>query len=164
VNGPVIVGADGSDNSRLAIEGAACIAKGSGQSVVIVYVRRPPFVGMGAPLTGGMVAAPVEETMTGIESLVEAESVAILDSASVPWRFEVREGDPVTELMKVAVDCGSDTIVVAGRRHGALGGIAHGSVCTHLLYRWPRSLLIIHPQVDPAGPTTLADAPPPPTR
>lgn len=99
--------------------------------------------------------------MTEIESLVEAQGVAILDSASVPWRFEVREGGPVTELMNLALECDSDTIVVAGR-HGALGGIAHGSVCSHLLYRWPQSLMIIDPDVDPQGRTKPADAHPPP--
>lgn len=103
-----------------------------------------------------------DEAMTEIESLVEAHGVAILDSAPVPWRFEVREGGPVTELVNLALERGSDTIAVAGRRHEAPGGIAHGSVCSHLLYRWPRSLMIIDPDVDPQARTKPADAHPPP--
>jgi nucleotide-binding universal stress UspA family protein len=164
VKGPVIAGADGSDTSRLAIEGAACIARGSDLPVVVTYVRHAPLVGLGAPLTGGLSVAPAREAMTGIESLVEAQSIAILDPLSIPWRIEVREGDPVTELMNVAMECGSDMIVVAGRRHGAVGGIAHGSVGSHLLYRWPRSLMIIHPRAEVKGPTRLTDADPPPVR
>ena len=62
-----------------------------------------------------------------------------------------RTGDPATELMRAAGESGADTIVVAGRRHGVIGGIAYGSVCTHLLHRWPHSLLVVHRPSSPVG-------------
>jgi nucleotide-binding universal stress UspA family protein len=148
VRGPIVVGADGSDNSPLAIEEAASIAKGSGQTVVVAYVRHTPLAGFGVPWTGGLSVGFVQGVLNANESFVEAESIAILDSAGVHWRFEVREGEPATELMRLATAAGADTIVVAGRRHRALGSMACASVCAQLLHRWPRSLLVIHPHTD----------------
>ncbi len=62
------------------------------------------------------------------------------------WQFEVRVGEPAAELMRAAEDVDADTIVVAGRHHGAIGGLAHGSIGRQLLHRWPRTLLVIHPR------------------
>ena len=156
MRGPIVVGADGSDNSRLAIEEAASIAKGSGQTVLVAFVRYVRLAGLGVPWTGALSVGVVEEMLTADESFAEAQSIAILDPVGVPWRFEVREGDPAHELMRLATEVGADTIVVAGRRHGAFGAMACASVCTQLLHRWPRSLLVIHPQseVAPAGTAT----------
>lgn len=145
MRGPIVVGADGSDNSRLAIEEAASIAKGNGQTVVVAFVRHVPLAGLGVPWTGGLSVGVVREVLSTDESFVEAQSIAILDSIAVHWRFEVREGEPASELMRLAIEFGAETIVVAGRRHGALGSVACASVCTQLLHRWPRSLLVIHP-------------------
>lgn len=145
MRGPIVVGADGSDTSRLAIEEAASMARGSGQSVVVVFVRHDNLTRLGVPWTGGLETGAVQEVLSVNQSLVEAQSVAILDSLCIDWRFEVREGEPAHELIRSATEAGADTIVVAGRRHGALGALASASVCSQLLHRWPRSLLVIHP-------------------
>jgi nucleotide-binding universal stress UspA family protein len=144
VQGPIVVGSDGSETSRLAIAEAATIAAGTGQSVLVVFVRHVPMAGWNA-MAGGLGMGAVKESMSADELVAEADSVAILSPAGVPWTFEVREGEPATELMATAEAAGADTIVIAGRRHGAIGGLATGSVGRQLLSRWPRSLLVIHP-------------------
>ncbi len=153
MRGPIVVGADGSENSRLAIEGAAAIAKGSGQSVVVTYVRHVPLAGLSAGWTGSLSVGALHETLCTSESLAEAQSIAILDAAGADWRFVVRVGDPANELMRLATEVGAETIVVAGRRHGALGAMACASVCTQLLHRWPRSVMVIHPHSEKADAT-----------
>lgn len=124
------------------------MAKAGGQTVVVAFVRHIPLAGFGVPWTGGMSVGYVQEVLSANESVAEAQSIAILDSVGVPWRFEVREGEPATELMRLAAAAGADTIVVAGRLHRALGSMACASVCAQLLHRWPRSLLVIHPHAD----------------
>jgi nucleotide-binding universal stress UspA family protein len=148
MRGPIVVGADGSDTSRLAIEEAASIAKGSGQMVAVVFVRHFPFTGLGVLGSAGLSAVVVQNALDAAQSLAEAQSIAILDLAHVRWRFEVRTGEPAGELMGLATELEAEMIVVAGRRHGAIGGFTCGSVSMHLLHRWPGSLLVIHPPSD----------------
>ena len=83
----------------------------------------------------GSALSPCRTRWTPIQALAEAQCIAILDPAGVRWRFEAGVGDPACELMRVATDLEADTIVVAGRRHGALGGFTHGSVSVRLLHR-----------------------------
>jgi nucleotide-binding universal stress UspA family protein len=47
--------------------------------------------------------------------------------------------------MAVAKEYNSDTIVVSGRRHRAVGSIAHGAIATKLLHRWSGTLVVLHP-------------------
>jgi nucleotide-binding universal stress UspA family protein len=144
MHGPLVVGTDGSETSRLAIEEAALLSKGTGRPVVLVFVRHPRLAGLSALGAGGIGVAVENEALNAEQCVAEAQGIAILDPVGADWKFEVRTGDPATELMRAARDCGATVIVVAGRRHGTLGGVACGSVCSHLLHRWPHSLLVIH--------------------
>jgi len=148
VRGPIVVGANGSDLSRLAIEEATVIAKGTGLSLVVAFVRHLPLAGLGAIATSGMSVAVANEILDAEQAIVEAESIAIVGSTSVRWSLEVCTGEPATELMRIARELDADTIVVAGKRHGAIGGYLCSSVCTQLHHRWPWSLLVIHPRFE----------------
>lgn len=151
MHGPIVVGTDGSDTSRLAVEEAGSIAKSSGKQLVVVFVRHVSFAGVGMLATGGLGAVAVQDSLDADQALAEAQCIAILDPAGVRWRFEAGVGDPACELMRVATDLEADTIVVAGRRHGALGGFTHGSVSVRLLHRWSGALLVIHPRAAPSS-------------
>jgi hypothetical protein len=35
--------------------------------------------------------------------------------------------------------------VVSGRRHRAIGSLAHGAIATKLLHRWEGTLVVLHP-------------------
>lgn len=158
MHGPIVVGTDGSETSRLAVEEAGSIAGASGQQLVVVFVRHIPFVGVGMLATGGLSAGALQDALDGDQALAEAQCIAVLDPAGVRWRFEAGEGDPACELMRIATDLEADTIVVAGRRHGALGGFAHGSVSVRLLHRWPGALLVIHPKPATSSRSTAGTA------
>ena len=145
MRGPIVVGTDGSETSRLAIAEAMSISKGTGQTVVVVHVRHAPLAGLhvlGAMSHG---ASDVQNALSAVQSLAEAQSIAILEPASVCWRFDVRSGEPAAELIRAATEFKADMIVVAGRRHGVLGSITSGSVCAQLLHQWTGSLLVIRP-------------------
>jgi nucleotide-binding universal stress UspA family protein len=111
---------------------------------VVVFVRHTPFGGGVTVLAAGAVR-PLKDALDAEEAVAHAQSIAILDPIGVPWSFVVRSGEPAAELVHAAEEHGSGTIVVAGRRHGALGSITHSSVVSRLLHRWPQTLLVVHP-------------------
>lgn len=149
MKGPIVVGVDGSPASRLALEEAIAAANGTDREIIAVFVRHAPLAGLRALAIGsGSVA---EEAIDEMQIVAEAESIAILDAAGVRWRFEVGEGEPAGELIRIAKTHGAGTIVVAGRRHGAIGAIAAGAVTAQLLHRWDRCLLVAHPEPESGG-------------
>lgn len=155
MDGPIVAGADGSETSRLAILEAGALAKRNGQRVVVVFVRHPQPVGALAAASCFMVPPALVPTDDD-HTIVEAQSTTILDPLGVPWCLDVRSGDPADELMRAARVHRADTIVVAGRRHGAWGNFAHAAVTARLLHRWPHSLLVVHPPA-PDAETPAAD-------
>jgi nucleotide-binding universal stress UspA family protein len=128
----IVVGVDATPTSRLALEEAVTIARAHGSEVVAVFVRWPPYSGWSLVVAG----AAVLETLDDLQIVAEADSAAVLGSAGIPWSFEVRSGEPAVQLVRAAEECDAETIVVAGRRHNALGCIFRGAVAAQLLHRW----------------------------
>jgi nucleotide-binding universal stress UspA family protein len=153
MRGPILAGTDGSETSRLALIEAGSLAQQSGLDVVVVFVRHARFNGTASVFAVGAVRA-LQDSLDTEQTLAYAQSVAILDPLKVCWRFEVRTGQPAGELMRAAKAHGVETIVVAGRRHGAVGGLTSSSVSAQLFHRWPHTLLVVHPP--PAGTATVS--------
>jgi nucleotide-binding universal stress UspA family protein len=146
MDGPIVAGADGSEASRRAIAEAGALAKQGGTAVLVVFVRHVRYGSTASAFAVGAVG-PLQECVETDQTIAQAQAIAELDPLGIPWYFVVREGQPATELMKVATDHGADTIVVAGRRHGALGNLTHAAVTATLLHRWPHSLFVVRPPV-----------------
>jgi nucleotide-binding universal stress UspA family protein len=144
MRGPIVVGIDGSEVSRLALIEAGCLASRSSLDVVVALVRPARFNGVTCVFAMGAVAA----CLGGLDSdqaLAYAESVTILDPLKIRWSFEVRTGQPARELMRAAEAHNANTIVIAECRHRTLGFLASQSVSAKLLHRWPHVLLVVHP-------------------
>jgi nucleotide-binding universal stress UspA family protein len=139
----------------LALIEAGSLAQQSGLGVVVVFVRYFRFSGGGSVFAVGAVRA-LQDTLDADQTLAYAQSVAILDPLRIRWCFVVRTGQPASELMLAAEAHGAETIVVAGRRHSAVGSLTYSSISAQLFHRWPHSLLVVHPP--PAGTTTTADS------
>lgn len=125
------------------------MAQGSRRAVIAVFVRHAPLVGLAA------VAAmnAMQDTLDGIQTLAEADSIAVLGGAGVCWSFEAHTGEPAAELMRAAEAHEAESIVVAGRRHGAIGALARGAIATQLLHRWRRTLVVVHPPISKTSTT-----------
>jgi nucleotide-binding universal stress UspA family protein len=119
------------------------MAQATRAALIIVFVRLPPYQTWTALTSSGVCAMTDIADATLI--VVDAECIAILGSAGLNWQLEVRCGEPAGALMAVAKEYNSDTIVVSGRRHRAVGSIAHGAIATKLLHRWPGTLVVLHP-------------------
>jgi hypothetical protein len=98
------------------------MAQATRAALIIVFVRLPPYQTWTALTSAGVCAMTDIADTTQI--VVEAECIAVLGSAGLNWQLEVR---------------------VSGRRHRAVGSIAHGAIATKLLHRWPGTLVVLHP-------------------
>jgi len=145
LRGPIVIGADGSERSRVAIEVAETIASNDEDSVVVVFVRYLPFWEASAVASGGHSVRILEEVLDARQVLAEAQSIALLGAQSLNWQFDVRAGDPATELMRAATEIGGNTIVVGGRAQTTAGRLIRSSVASRLLHRWPHNLVVAHP-------------------
>ena len=148
LRGPIVAGTHGSELSRSAIAEAGSLARQSGRSVVLVFVRQLRFEGSVSAFAFGAITH-LNDAVDAEQIVAQAQGIALLDPLGIEWKLDIRCGQPATELMKAARAHSAETIVVGGRRRGTVGSIAHSSVSAQLLHRWPRSLLIIRP---PDGP------------
>lgn len=143
MRGPLVVGVDGSDASFFGLREAVSMAQATRAALIIVFVRLPPYQTWTALTSCGVCA--MTDIANATQIVVEAECIAVLGSAGLNWQLEVRCGEPAGALMAVAKEYKCDTIVVSGRRHRAVGSIAHGAIATKLLHRWPGTLVVLHP-------------------
>jgi nucleotide-binding universal stress UspA family protein len=134
----VLVGVDGSDESRAAIELAASIAAATDRDLVAVFVRHlPPFI-EASPAYGEATAA-----LDAHAEVVEAEVKGTLGGLDKPaWRFEVRDGDPSSALIEAANELGASLIVVGHRGHNQAVSLLLGSVASRLVHHAPQSVLV----------------------
>jgi nucleotide-binding universal stress UspA family protein len=122
-DGPtIIVGYDGSDHARAALEYAAKQA-GDGGRLVAVLAYDPPSEWLGHPYYGRAVN---EHQELGRKQLAELESGADL---GVELETDLLEGPPARALVRAAEARDATEIVVGtrglGRFRGALGSVAH---------------------------------------
>jgi nucleotide-binding universal stress UspA family protein len=129
----IIVGYDGSDHARRALEVAAAIGNGASIKVVSA-VNVPAAGGHGGP------GADPDEAAERNRELREARDFF----ASKGLRVETAEGygDPSDVLIDEARDAEADLIVVGTRGRNKVEGLLLGSVSTRLVQNAPCSVLV----------------------
>ena len=83
------------------------------------------------------------DTLDAMEKTTRERTGAILAGRNLLWRFAVAHGDPAAELIAAAQDNLATAIVVGGRSHGLISGLALGSVAQKLVRHSPVSLLVV---------------------
>ena len=133
----LIVGVDGSEGSRAAVDEAIDLAGNLGATLTFVFVRKPPSGWLGDPyyqraLTGDLVDA----------RRAVAEAVETATTAGIGAYSEVLEGDPANELVSIADNRDVDMIVVGSRGHNALAGAVLGSVSQSVSQHANRTVVV----------------------
>ncbi|NPA05430.1 MAG: universal stress protein [Crenarchaeota archaeon] len=122
----ILVGYDGSEASKKAVQKALDLAKVLGAKLHLVTVVPSPV-----PLVGELL---VPEVITVSEILESAEKTLaklaqeIESTTGLPVEYTVAEGDPAEEIVETAKRCGCDLIVVGRRGAGRLERLLLGSV------------------------------------
>ena len=128
----IIVGVDGSDNSRDALRWAYDEAAHHGASLNAVVVWHAPSLPMQPPYGSlppeGYESQPARDAMDLLERLT-----ADLDARkpAVDVRNSTHQGNPAKVLIELSGS--ADLLVVGSRGHGGFAGMLLGSVSQHLV-------------------------------
>jgi nucleotide-binding universal stress UspA family protein len=133
---------DGLDESRLALEWAAGLARRAGAAMRLVAVHeRMAFSNVG---TGAVSGESVNRAMR--RSLRERLDEAVAEVAGeVPAEAVLAEGRPVEELERAAEQM--DLLVMGSRGHGPVRAVLMGSVSARLIASAPAPIVVV-----PRGP------------
>ena len=128
----IIVGVDGSDNSRAALRWAYDEAAHHGASLNAIMVWHAPSLPMQPPYGSlppeGYESQPARDAVDLLERLT-----AELDARkpAVEVRNSTQQGNPAKVLIELSG--GADLLVVGSRGHGGFAGMLLGSVSQHLV-------------------------------
>lgn len=135
----IVVGFDGSEHGRRALERAADIAKLRGARLAVVSsaqlsrLMRDPSGSVSA-----LDPAELEERETAL-----AEAKSFVAEQGIEADFVEGKGDPADVLVQEAEDSGADLIVVGTRGLGAPQRWLLGSVSTKVVHHAPCDVLVV---------------------
>ena len=141
----LIVGVDGSEGSRAAVDEAIDLAGNLGGIVTFVFVRKPPPGWLGDPYYQRALTGDLVDARRAVAEAVETATTAGIEAYS-----EILEGDPADELVSFADNRDADMIVVGSRGHGALAGALLGSVSQSISQHANRTVVVAKQMLAPA--------------
>jgi nucleotide-binding universal stress UspA family protein len=133
----IVVGLDGSEHSQRAAEWAASLATSIDAEVVGVHA-----LGLLHRTPGGELV-PSDTHRDEIRDQLETSWCAPFRAASVAYRAELREGNPVTTMLELADDVDADLLVVGSRGVGGFPGLLLGSTSTQVAQHARRPVVIV---------------------
>lgn len=135
----ILIGVDGSDDSRHALEWAVDLAGRLDAEVVAVHA-----LGLLEQLAPGGEPVPTASHREEIVRVFEQEWCAPLDSADgVRCRRVVEDGPPAMVLLRVAEQDDVDLIVVGSRGIGGFDELLLGSTSTQVMHHAPVPVTVI---------------------
>ncbi len=140
----IVVGTDGSETARKAVEAAVDLAKLSGAKVELVSAYEP--VSSQRLRDEARQVPPDLQWMVNPREDVDAtlaEAAERVGEAGVASRVYAREGDPADAILDVAEELGSDLIVVGNKGMTGAKRFLLGSVPNKVSHHAPCSVLII---------------------
>jgi nucleotide-binding universal stress UspA family protein len=133
----IVVGFDGSEHSRKALERAADLANGATLAVVcaadVARLMRDP--------AGGV--SPVEPADAEARTTALAEARQYLEGRGVEGVYIEGTGHPADVLVEEAEESGADMIVVGTRGLNAAKRLVLGSVSTTVVHHAPCDVLVV---------------------
>jgi nucleotide-binding universal stress UspA family protein len=130
----IVLGYDGSDNARRALERAAKFAGEDGHVIV---------VSVATALVGGARSAGVAGAQLGHATTALEEAAALLSAAGVQSEQVEGLGDPAHEIVDVAKQQQADLVVVGTHNRDFTGRLLLGSVSTDVVHHAPCDVLVV---------------------
>jgi nucleotide-binding universal stress UspA family protein len=141
MSGTIVVGVDGSEESRRALGWALDEARIRGARIVALRAWAYP-----ALAAGGLIPATTDlvDQLAGGERKELAETVADFDAEGVEVEQVVVEDAAAHALVEAAA--GADLLVVGSRGHGGFTGLLLGSVSQQCAHHAPCPVVIVPPE------------------
>lgn len=133
----IVVGVDGSEESKAALRWAVAEARLRDASVRAVYAWSLPHVAGGV---GPLIEPDIEMLQRDGERLLDA-AIAEVDAEGVDVERASVEGSPASALVEAAE--GADLLVVGSRGHGGFVGLLLGSVSQQVAHHAPCPVVIV---------------------
>jgi nucleotide-binding universal stress UspA family protein len=140
----IVVGTDGSDTARKAVDEAIDLAKAVGASVCIVSAYEP--------VPKARLRVEARQTPDDLQWMVNpreevdetlSEAADVVKAAGLEVETFAREGDPADAILDVAEERGADLIVVGNKGMTGARRFLLGSVPNRVSHHAPCSVLII---------------------
>lgn len=145
--GRIVVGVDGSPESRRALRWAAAEARLRTATLAVVHVWGIPHVVLGIDAQPLYDATVIDELRRAAEELVGRELAGLGDEAAgIEIDEAVPEGAPAQQLLDAAR--GADLLVLGSRGRGGFGGLRLGSV-SHQCVEHAVCPVVIVPPAEP---------------
>jgi nucleotide-binding universal stress UspA family protein len=132
----ILVGVDGSTTSLRAASYAAGLARRQGASVTAVYVQPLAALGAATP-SGATLTQARHEAFTQIADDMRRRAQEVAAELGITLNVVATEGDPFTEIRRIADEMRADAVVVGASKHA--GHRLVGSLAVRLVRagRWP---------------------------
>jgi nucleotide-binding universal stress UspA family protein len=135
--GEVILGFDGSEGARHAVEEAVALARAFDSPLILAFGYEPPATGGEvADLRKAVEARGKDVLQTGVRLVADAD-------ASVPVEAILVDQRPADSLADLAAQRGARAIVVGHRGMGPIRGAVLGSVTYQVLHSAPCPVLVV---------------------
>ncbi|HEX3947587.1 MAG TPA: universal stress protein [Acidimicrobiales bacterium] len=147
--GRIVVGVDGSDASKVALDWAIGEARlrGAGLEVLCSYTVPTAWLGAGDTMGAGVITAVTETDIAGYAAETLTSCLATTDHAGVEVSTHTVSGHPAACLVEASKD--ADLLVVGSRGHGDIGSVLLGSVGLHCVHHAVCPVVVVHPPASP---------------
>jgi nucleotide-binding universal stress UspA family protein len=140
----IVVGTDGSETARKAVQEAVDLAKQVGASIAVVSAYEP-VSSQRLREEARQVPGDLQWMVSPREDVDETLKAACaeIEAAGVPVESFAREGDPADAILDVAEERGADLIVVGNKGMTGAKRFLLGSVPNKVSHHAPCSVLIV---------------------
>jgi nucleotide-binding universal stress UspA family protein len=136
----ILIAADGSDESRQAVDFGLELADEQAATVVVVHVA--PAVDV-LPMSGFGMTGAVPHELTDYDWSPLSDARALAEERGIDVRTQMLRGEIADEIVAYADTIDADLIVVGSRGHGALASALLGSVSRGVLHEARRPVLVV---------------------
>lgn len=138
----VLIAVDGSNQARNAIDAVARLSRdGTMPEVVLVHVRAWPVLFGEASVSS---LEQIERSERAYQEQLLTDALAQAKSAGLAVATKVAaQGEPATEIVRAAQECGAEQIAMGTHGRGALGSFFIGSVAQRVTHMAKVPVLLV---------------------
>lgn len=141
MNGPIVVGTDGSETAAVAVEAAISLAKTFAQPLHVVCAYHVPIAADGLALSAGVSPTAMDDSW--VEDVLR-DAATKISAADVEVFTHAQVGNAAEAILDVADDVKADLIVVGNRGIGAKKRFILGNVPSRVVHHATCSTFIVN--------------------